>query len=301
MIPLDDDFHGVFERRVFLDIDLGAFQQPHLQQPSSQGPGPSHPVDDPLLALPHVAHGHGQSGARCGFGRILRIGNALHLNFFGDSLAQHVPFCVHGHDDLALVEVGDHLDSVAHPQSHAHHADAGTGPAGQAFHRQPFPGLGRGQGHVHDGAVQAVGADPVDLHAVLQHVKPVGRSQKNLAVFHLVVLKLDDAAALCADHVVVVLAQVAVLVAGQTVVELVFPGEAELAHQFEGVPHEFGVISVSKGGQQLLQLLGGDVLFGVEKRVQDLEPVFKTVDVFLLEQGDELLFFLVVNRFHGAT
>ncbi len=43
------------------------------------------------------------------------------------------------------------------------------------------------------------------------------------------------------------------------------------------------------------------VLFGFQKGVQHLEAILEFIDVFLLEQPLELLFFLSMSRFHGDT
>ena len=64
---------------------------------------------------------------------------------------------------------------------------------------------------------------------MLQHVEAAGGGDLNLVFFQPIFLELEDLAALGADHVVVVLPQVMMLVADHPVVEAALASETETA------------------------------------------------------------------------
>jgi hypothetical protein len=90
------------------------------------------------------------------------------------------------------------------------------------------------------------------------------------------------------------LPDVPMLVAHLAVVEPVFLGETELAHQFERILDERGFEMQTVFGEKRVQLLGSDVPLGLKKGLQDSKSIFEAVDIFLREEDFELLFFLLM-------
>ena len=82
------------------------------------------------------------------------------------------------------------------------------------------------------------------------------------------------------------------LITGLPVPEGSFLGEPETAHHFQGLVNEFMGKVDAVFDQQLVHLLGGDVLFSLEKHLEDLKPVFKLIDVRLEKELFEMLLFL---------
>ena len=74
---------------------------------------------------------------------------------------------------------------------------------------------------------------------MLKHVKPMGRGNVLLKAFHIIISKFNDAAASCADHVVMMLAKMPVFIPRLAVLEGPFLGETEPAHHFKGLLNEF--------------------------------------------------------------
>ena len=149
-------------------------------------------------------------------------------------------FYLGGNHDLTLVLIGNDLDGIADPESHGHQPHPGTGPAADLFNQKPFTRAGHVERHQQGPILQAVGANAVDFHFVLQHVETDGGCDFYLQGFHLFIVKLEYFFALRADHVVMMVSEVMVFIADLAVVEPVFAGKAETAHQIQGLPDKIG-------------------------------------------------------------
>jgi hypothetical protein len=131
---------------------------------------------------------------------------------------------------------------------------------------------------------------------VLEQMKSALRGDLKLELLHGLVLKLKDAFALGANHVVMVLAQMMVLIAGLAVIEQVFPGKPVMAHQFDGITDKLELQACALGIHQDVQFLSRHMMFGGQKNFQHGQPILEPIDSILLEKLYELLFFLLVNR-----
>jgi hypothetical protein len=130
---------------------------------------------------------------------------------------------------------------------------------------------------------------------MLQHVETDSGCDIDLQGFHLVVAKLKNFFALCADHVIVMVTEMEVFVANRAVIKSVFAGKAETAHQVQGVLDKVARKLIAVFLQEPRHLDIGHMLFGFEKGIQDLKTVFEAVDTLLLKKLFELFFFLLVN------
>jgi hypothetical protein len=134
---------------------------------------------------------------------------------------------------------------------------------------------------------------------MLKHVKPVGYGDVLLKAFQVVVAELNDVAASRADHVVMMLAEMSVLITGLTVLEGSLLGETEPAHHLQGLVNKFVGKMDPVFGQQPVHLLGGNVFFRLKEHLEDLEPIFELIDVGLKEEPLEMLFFFQMYRLHN--
>jgi hypothetical protein len=135
---------------------------------------------------------------------------------------------------------------------------------------------------------------------MLKHMKPMGRGNVLLKSFHVIISKFSDISAPCADHVVMVLPEMPVLIPRLAVLEGSFLGKTEPAHHFEGLLNELERKMDAVFDQKLVHLLGGNVLFRLEKHLEHLEPIFELIDVRLMEELFKMLFFFPVDRFHNS-
>src|SRR5262245_15615759 len=151
-------------------------------------------------------------------------------------------------------------------------------------HRSPIPGRGAAARarrlHLLDAALRApaappalpaLGADPVELHAMAAHDESEEPGDALLELLELLAVELDDLPAALADDVVVVLfLRLGGLVARLAIVEVPLVGQAALLEQLErpvdrGVP-DARVHLLHRG----VQLLDGEVLAGAEEHLRDV-------------------------------
>jgi hypothetical protein len=135
---------------------------------------------------------------------------------------------------------------------------------------------------------------------MLKHVKPMGDGDVLLKAFHIIISEFNDIAASCADHMVMMLAKMPVLISRLAVLEGPFLGETEPAHHFQGLLNELIGKMDTVFGQQLVHLRGGNVLLRLEKHLQHLEPIFELIDVRLMEELFKMLFFFQMDGFHNG-
>jgi hypothetical protein len=133
---------------------------------------------------------------------------------------------------------------------------------------------------------------------VLEHVKPVIAGDRQLEGLQGIVFEFDDVPAFGADHMVVVLPQMTMLIIDFAVVECVFLGKTEAAHQFEGFEDEIRLENHSLRLQQPGKTADGHMALGFQKPLQNPEPILEAIDLLLLEEFFELFFFLPVNLLH---
>ena len=119
-----------------------------------------------------------------------------------------------------------------------------------------------------------------------------------LKIFKPVFSEFNNLSAFCADHMIMVLAEVHVLITVMSIVEPVFLSETETNHELKGVSDKIRFKIISIFLQEINQLTAGQVLFGLQKNFKNIESVFKIIYGFLFEKFFELLFFLTVNMFH---
>src|SRR5262245_1514267 len=120
-------------------------------------------------------------------------------------------------------------------------------------------------------SLPALGADPVELHAMAAHDESEEPGDAFLELLELLAVELDDLPAALADDVVVVLLlRLGGLVARLAIVEMPLVGQAALLEQLErpvdrGVP-DARVHLLHRG----VQLLDGEVLAGAEEHLRDV-------------------------------
>jgi len=116
-----------------------------------------------------------------------------------------------------------------------------------------------------------------------------------------VVFKLNDPVALGADHMVMMLTDVPMLISNNTIVEAVFVGKTIATHEVQGIRN--------KGRHQgdifffydFIQFILRKVLLCLKKSLQHFHAVFQAVNIFLLKKLLELFFFLKMDRLHHMT
>jgi hypothetical protein len=217
------------------------------------------------------------------------------LNLLGQAPTDDQALEIRRHHHLTLVHVADNFNLIADTQPHAQQAQAGRGPSGKTFDFQPLAPPGIVQGNHDIAPVQTLPADAIEFHPVLEQVKTTFGGDLNLKLLYGLILKLKDAFAFGANHVVVVLAKVMVLIAGLAVVEQVLPGKPIVAHQVNGIANKFQFQSRTLGLDQVGQFLGRHMVFGGQENLQHYQPVFESIDSILLEKLYELLFFLLMD------
>jgi hypothetical protein len=136
---------------------------------------------------------------------------------------------------------------------------------------------------------------------VLQHVKPLRGGDLQLQVFKAIVLKFKNALAFCANHMVVMLTEMTVLITDHAVVEPVFAGKAKSAHQFQRIADKIGGKTVSVSLENFDQFICSQMLFGLKEDFQYMKPVLEPINVFLLKQLLKLLFLLTVYLLHDES
>jgi hypothetical protein len=136
---------------------------------------------------------------------------------------------------------------------------------------------------------------------VLEHVESVFGRDFNLHVFNRILFEFYNFAALDANHVVMVLPEMPVFIAYDAVVEFVFPRETEITHKLERISHELAVEIMPFFIEHLSQFGGGDMILGLKKGFEHLEPVFEIIDISSPEKLFELFFFLKMSPFHTSS
>ena len=120
----------------------------------------------------------------------------------------------------------------------------------------------------------------------------------NLQFFELVFFEFNDFSAFSANHMIVMLTEVAVLISGLAVVKSASVSKTKTAHELQGFAHKLRVHLAAALRQQLGQFVNGNMLFGLQKDFEDIKSIFKIINVLLLKQLFELFFFLKMNLFH---
>jgi len=122
----------------------------------------------------------------------------------------------------------------------------------------------------------------------------------NLEVFQVFILKFNYFSAFCADHVIMVLSQVAVFISELPVIEPISLSKPVAAHELQRVSYKIAGVIIAGVIKDLDQFSGGDMLLFLEECFQDVVSVFKSIDLFLVEKLFELFLFLPVQRFHAV-
>jgi hypothetical protein len=134
---------------------------------------------------------------------------------------------------------------------------------------------------------------------MLKHVKTMGGGDILLESLQVFIFKFGDTAASGTDHMVVVLAKVPMFIAGLPVVKGALLGKPEAAHHMKGLADEIERQVEVLLQKHLMKLLGGQVLFRLEKHLQNFQTLFKLVDIRVFEERFEMLFFSMMQRFHN--
>jgi len=86
-----------------------------------------------------------------------------------------------------------------------------------------------------------------------------------------------------------------------TVVEAVFAGKPELAHQIEGLADKTGIGGMAVFGYQRRQFAGCDMLIGLQENLHHPQALIEAIDFLLFEKFYKLLFFLLMQFTHSAV
>jgi len=93
---------------------------------------------------------------------------------------------------------------------------------------------------------------------------------------------------------IMVLPQMAVLVSDLPVIEPVSLSKPEAADQFQGVSYKLAGVVISSVVKGLDQFAGGNMVFGLEEGFENVVSIFKSIDLFLMEELFKLFLFLAV-------
>jgi hypothetical protein len=200
-------------------------------------------------------------------------------NLSCQALANAQSVVAYGDNELALLIVRNHIDLHPFSQTHGHEAHLRPPPADKLLNHKPLPGLGVAKWNQIRTTRQTVRAYTVNFHFMLKHVKPLGGGDVLLETLQVVIFEFYNVSASGADHMVMVLAKMPMLVSGLCVLELSFLGKSEPAHHIQGLSHELIGKIDAVFAQQLMHLLGRDVLFSLQKCFENLKTVFEFIDV----------------------
>jgi hypothetical protein len=134
-------------------------------------------------------------------------------------------------------------------------------------------------------------------------MKPIFGGNFQLQLLDGFILKLEDAFAHGADHMIMVLPEVEMFIARFDVVETVLFGKTVMAHQLDGLIYEVDIQGAALLVHQRHQLLNRDVVFRLQKDIENRQPIVEPTDAILHEELLKLFFFLLVDGMcrHGNT
>lgn len=222
---------------------------------------------------------------------LLTTSNWPNENLSCQSLADTQAVVAHGNDKLPLVVVGDDIHLFLLAQSHGHQTHLGSFATDELLDDKPLTWFCVAERNQVCTMCQASPADTIDFHFMLKHVESAGGGDILLKAFQVLVSEFNDVSASCADHMVMVLAEMSVLITGLPVLEGPFLGKSEPAHHFQGLVNELIGKMDTVFGQQLVHLLGRDVFFGLKKHLENFIAILELIDVRLKEELFEMLFF----------
>ena len=134
---------------------------------------------------------------------------------------------------------------------------------------------------------------------MLEHVKALIGGNLQLQGFQLCVTEFDYLAALDADHVIVMITEVTMLIPDLAIVKPILLCKPEPAHKLQSIVDEilFEMMPV------LLKPLGEfcrcEVVLGLQKHLQDVVAIFEVIYIRMGKQLLELFFFLRMNLGHS--
>ncbi len=166
---------------------------------------------------------------------------------------------------LTVFVVGNDFNPIPFSQTHRQQSHFRAGPTSGFPDYKAFPGFGHCQRHQLNSVLQTAIADSIDFQFVLQHVKPLGSCDLDLQLFDLFLFEFQDFSAFGADHMIMVLTQVPVLVKNHTIIKAALVGKSETAHQLKCFLDEFRFQLPTVAFQQSHDLLDGHVLFGLQE------------------------------------
>jgi hypothetical protein len=221
--------------------------------------------------------------------------------FLGKPSSDNVPPAIDRNRNLAFTDVGDDLKDITHPQPHGHQPHSGAGTSADFPNHQTFPGFGQSQWCQAVSVFLAVGADSIQLCLVLKGMKPMPCRNLSLQVLKFLVFEFHNRQTFGADQMVMMMPDMSMFISHMPVLKAVFQCESEMTQQSERFLYEFKGEITSLVGQRVEQITGRHMMLGLQKRVQNLIPVFQTVNVFLMEQLFKLFLFLTMKLFHIDT
>jgi hypothetical protein len=217
------------------------------------------------------------------------------LDFLGHPPPQYQALVIGGDDQLSMAVVGNHIQYIPDAQPHAQQPQPQRCTAGDGLdlHTLAFSGAIEGDHKILSG--HALPTYSVQLHPVLKHMKSILGGDFQLQLLHRFILKLEDAFAFGADHVIMVLPEVEMFITEFAVVEAVLFCKTVVTHQIDGLFYEINIQGWILPMHQIRQLLNRNMVLRMQKNFQDRQPIIESPDAILLEQFFELVFFLLMN------
>jgi len=129
-------------------------------------------------------------------------------------------------------------------------------------------------------------------------MKSVSRRHFQLTFLNGFVGKFGDFTALGADQMVMMPAQMTMFVPDRLPVELLFLGKSQFYHSIHALCDEDRVEIMALFFQQAQQFLKGDVRFGSQKDINDIEPFLCLILAVSLYEGSKIGLFKIIVMFH---
>ena len=98
---------------------------------------------------------------------------------------------------------------------------------------------------------------------MLQHVESFRCCDFDLQFFQTILFELNNFSAFRADHMVVMLTQMAMFITKIAIVKSAFLGKAEMAHQFHCLTHKFRIKAPAVLVKKPDHFVDGHMLFGL--------------------------------------
>jgi len=136
---------------------------------------------------------------------------------------------------------------------------------------------------------------------MLEHMEALSVCNLYLQSFHIFISEFLYFAALGANEMVMVFAQMAVLIARGLALKLLLLSKAMLNPTVHALPDEFEIIIVTSFFQKLHHFLKGHMVLYTQKNLNDIEPFLNLPDVIIINKRSKIRLFKVIVVHHGTN